>query len=143
MRELLQQQLKHAQDRMKRQADKHRTDREFQVRDLVFLRLQPFNQTSVAQRPYQKLAFCYYGPYKVEARIGKVAYKLQLSESSKIHPVVHVSQLKKAVGADTRTEAPLPPANEILQAVQVPLHTLDSHQVMVQGTRGAHPGAMA
>lgn len=29
MRELLQQQLKQAQDRMKKQADKHRTGREF------------------------------------------------------------------------------------------------------------------
>lgn len=49
MQDLLQQHLKHAQDRMKRQADKHRTDREFQVGDWVFLKLQPFIQTSVAQ----------------------------------------------------------------------------------------------
>lgn len=90
----LQQQLKHAQDRMKKHADKHRTDREFEVGDLVFLKLQPFIQTSIAQRPYQKLAFRYYGPYSVEARVGAVAYKLKLPEGAKIHPVVHVSQLK-------------------------------------------------
>lgn len=77
MRDLLQQQLKHAQDRMKRQADKHHTDREFEVGDAVYLRLQPYIQTSVAQRPFQKLAFRYFCPYPVIACVGKVAYKLQ------------------------------------------------------------------
>lgn len=49
MMQHLQQQLKCAQDRMKKQADKHCTDREFAVGDLVFLKLQPFVQTSMAQ----------------------------------------------------------------------------------------------
>lgn len=90
MLELLQQQLKLAQDRMKRQDDKHRTYRAFEVGDAVLLKLQPFIQSSVAQRPHQKLAFHYFGPYRVLARIGAVAYKLDLPASSKIHPVVHV-----------------------------------------------------
>lgn len=101
MMDLLQQQLKNAQDRMKRQADKKRTDKEFAVGDWVYLKPQPFIQSSVARRPFQKLAFRYYGPYQVTARVGKVAYRLALPKASQIHPVVHISQLKQAVGVDT------------------------------------------
>lgn len=133
MQDLLEQQLKRAQDRMKHQADKRRTDREFQVGDMVFLRLQPFIQTSVAQRPYQKLAFRYYGPYKIEARVGKVAYKLLLPETSKIHLVVHVSQLKQAIGVDTLVSGELPPSDDVLQATQEPLCVLDSREVTSNG----------
>ena len=129
----LQQQLKRAQNRMKRQADKHRTDREFAVGDSVFLKLQPFVQTSMAQRPHQKQAFRYYGPYPIIARVGAVAYKLKLPEVSKIHPVVHVSQLKKLVGPEIPVSSNLPPANTILQAEHTPACILGHKMVKMQG----------
>jgi hypothetical protein len=44
--------------------------------------------------PYPKLALKYFGLYSVVARIGTVAYKLQLLENSQVHPMFHVSQLK-------------------------------------------------
>lgn len=83
---------------MKSQAYKHRTEREFVVGDSVFLKLQPYVQ---ANRTCQKLSFRFYGPFTILERVGQVAYKLDLPVGAKIHPVVHVSQLKKHIPAST------------------------------------------
>jgi hypothetical protein len=81
-----------AQNRMKQQADQHRNEREFEVGDWVFLRLQPYKQMSLKQqRNDNKLAPKYYGPYKVLQRIVSMAYKLELSPSSCVQPIFHVS----------------------------------------------------
>jgi len=61
------------------------------------LKLQPHIQSSVATRSNQKLSFRYFGPFTILQRIGAVAYKLDLPSTSQIHPVVHVSLLKKHV----------------------------------------------
>jgi hypothetical protein len=98
MKGLIKQHLSRAQDRMKRQADKGRSERQFQVGDMVYLKLQPYVQSSLAPRANQKLAFKFFGPFWVLSRVDAVAYKLQLPPSAAIHPVFHVSQLKHAVG---------------------------------------------
>jgi hypothetical protein len=91
---LLKQKSASAQNRMKIQTDKKRTDREFQVGEFVLVKLQPYVQTIVVSRPCPKLALKYFGPFKIIRKIGLVAYKLELPPSSQIHPVFHVSQLK-------------------------------------------------
>ena len=88
--------LHRAQQRMKVQADKRRSDHQFNIGDYVYLKLQPYVQTSLAPCAHQKLSFRYFGPFKMVDKIGSVAYKLELPESSSVHPVLHVSLLKSA-----------------------------------------------
>jgi hypothetical protein len=64
-----------------------------------FYRLQPYKQMSLKQaKKDNKLSPKYYGPYKVLQKIGTMAYKLELPASSRVHPVFHVSCLKKVIG---------------------------------------------
>lgn len=62
MTEVIKHNLTRAQQRMKHQADKHRQERQFQVGDWVYLKLQPHIQRSVAQRANHKLSYKFFGP---------------------------------------------------------------------------------
>jgi hypothetical protein len=118
LNQLIHLQLHIAQQRMKHQADKKRSKREFQVGDMVYLKLQPHIQSSVAFRSNHKLSFRFFGPFKVLARVGAVAYRLDLPQSSQIHIVVHVSQLKLHV----------PPNTEVMNSLDM---ALANHDVSV------------
>jgi hypothetical protein len=108
MTALMHQHLERQQLQMKHQVDKNITERHFLEGDWVYLKLHPYVQTSVAKQGTRKLALRYYGPFQVLQKVGKVAYKLALPETSQIHPVIHVSQLKKVVRAGTVVHQVLP-----------------------------------
>ncbi|KAH9783163.1 Integrase catalytic domain-containing protein [Citrus sinensis] len=76
---LLKENLNQAQNWMKQAANKNRTEREFEVGDMVI------------------------------QQIGKVAYKLELPPDSRIHPIFHVSCLKKRIGEAVEPQLELPP----------------------------------
>ncbi|KAJ9543643.1 hypothetical protein OSB04_023350 [Centaurea solstitialis] len=130
-------QLKHhlvrAQQQMKKYADKKRKNVEFQVGEWVFLKLRPHRQQSVARRINPKLAPRYYGPFLVIKRIGRVSYELQLPTSARVHPIFHISQLKRAVG-DYRVESSLPEGLEVGdEDVDEPEKCIAARDIMVEG----------
>ncbi|KAL8154550.1 hypothetical protein AgCh_000060 [Apium graveolens] len=95
--------LLQAQDIMKNNYDKSHREVHFEVGDLVLLKLQPYRQLSLASNRNKKLSPRYYGPFTIQAKIGTVAYRLQLPQAVKIHPVFHVSCLKKFQGSIDET----------------------------------------
>ncbi|CAN6711404.1 unnamed protein product [Malus baccata var. baccata] len=89
--------LKAAQDRQKSLADKHATDRKYDVCDWVFLKLSPW-KCVVRFGKKGKLSPRYIGPYMIAEQVGEVAYRLELPpELSKVHDVFHVSMLQHYV----------------------------------------------
>jgi len=103
--------MKNAQQRMKKYADLRRSERNLEVGQQVYLRLQPYRQTSVAYRRALKLAPRFYGPFTIIRKIGDVAYELDLPPDARIHPVFHVSQLKPKLGSSSSVLPRLPPVD--------------------------------
>ena len=114
-----------AQQYIKMQADKKRRDLQFKVSDLVLVKLQPYKQHSVALRKHQKLGMRYFGPFPVIERIGKIAYKVQLPESAKIHHVFHIALLKPFHGKSPPPYLPFPLTYSGLGPMLYPWKVLD------------------
>ncbi|XP_070660579.1 uncharacterized protein [Malus domestica] len=97
-----------AQDRQKSLANRHATDRVYNVGDWVFLKLSPWRGV-VRFGKRGKLSPRYIGPYVITERVGEVAYRLELPpELSKVHNVFHVSMLRHYI-CDPSHVIPLQP----------------------------------
>ncbi|GJX97078.1 putative nucleotidyltransferase, ribonuclease H [Tanacetum coccineum] len=104
---LLKKSLCTAQNRMRQQANKKRSERVFETGTWVYLKLQPYMQKSLRVNKHSKLTPKYFGPFLVVEKVGEVAYRLDLPDEAQIHPVFHVSLLKQASGPPD-TIIPLP-----------------------------------
>jgi hypothetical protein len=102
--QLLKEKLTVSRDRLKKQADQNRTEREFEVEDWVFVRIKPYKQLSLKQHGNNKLAPKFYGPYQINRKFSHVAYRLDLPDKSCIHNVFHVSCLKIFFGKQKKAQ---------------------------------------
>ncbi|KAJ9541895.1 LOW QUALITY PROTEIN: hypothetical protein OSB04_028401, partial [Centaurea solstitialis] len=122
--EIIRERLKTAQNRQKSYADKRRSDLEFSVGDDVLLKVSPWKRV-IRFKKGASLALI--GPFKVIARVGKVAYRLELPPKlSQIHNTFHVSQLRKCL-ADESAHIPIDDiqVDERLNYVERPIAVLE------------------
>lgn len=89
--------LKATQDRMKVYAERKMNDKEFEVGDWVYVKLQPYRQLTIRVNKQHKLFAKFYGPFQALEKIGTLAYKLELPPTALVHLVFHVSQLKNVI----------------------------------------------
>ncbi|GJR23145.1 putative reverse transcriptase domain-containing protein [Tanacetum coccineum] len=93
----IKQRMQAARDRQKSYADVRRKPLEFQVGDRVMLKVSPWKGV-VRFGKWGKLNPRYIGPFKVLAKVGTVAYRLELPQQlSRVHSTFHVSNLKKCL----------------------------------------------
>ena len=74
----------------------------------------------------------FFRPFQVLEKVRAVAYKLALPPDAKVHPVFHVSQLKKHVGHAT-TQSQLPLLDDQGLLAKEPLSILDRRIVKKRG----------
>ncbi|GJT28501.1 ty3-gypsy retrotransposon protein [Tanacetum coccineum] len=122
-----------ARNHMEMQGNRSRREVEFNVGDKVLVKLQPYHQITLARRLSNKLAKRYYGPFEILERVGKVAYRLGLPPTSKIHPVFHVSLLKPFIGEGIDGVPNLPEEDHKGQLVDQPLAVCATRDILRNG----------
>ncbi|GJU76200.1 putative reverse transcriptase domain-containing protein [Tanacetum coccineum] len=115
-----------ARDRQKSYADVRRKPLEFQVGDKVMLKVSPWKGV-IRFGKRGKLNPRYIGPFKIIAKVGTIAYRLELPERlSRVHSMFHVSKLKKCM-ADEPLAIPLDEiqVDDKLHFVEEPVEIMD------------------
>ena len=119
MLSILKKELTDAQNRMKQAVDK-RSERTFEIGDKVFLKVKRSLQQPFTSTPASKLNPRCFGSYVIEARVGKVAYKLRLPKGINVHPVFHVLLLKKSIEPGATISQQLPTTEDKLEETLEP-----------------------
>ena len=79
------------------------------------------------------MAYRYFGPYSILRKISTIVYELQLPAHAKIHPVFHVSLLKKAVGDFLSTSTEVPPVTDDGLVILEPEAVIDTRWLKRRG----------
>jgi len=87
--------LKKAQDSQAKYADEKRRECQFEVGERVMLSSENISLETRKGKSCRKLQHKYLGPFEIIQRVSPVAYKLKLPAELRIHPVFHVSRLRK------------------------------------------------
>ncbi|KAK8918382.1 hypothetical protein KSP39_PZI021861 [Platanthera zijinensis] len=94
---LVRERLKITQDRQQKYYNARHRRVEFNVGEMVCLKIKPFKGVSRIRR-LGKLSPRYVGPFVISEKIGPVAYRLVLSDVlQNVHDVFHVSSLRKYI----------------------------------------------
>ncbi|KAJ1589880.1 hypothetical protein NDA12_001859 [Ustilago hordei] len=88
----LQEQIREAQRRSVDQYNRKHKDIEFKVGDMVYINRRNWK----TWRPTPKLDTRFAGPYPVQERVGRRAYRITLPANLRVHDVFHVSMLEPA-----------------------------------------------
>ncbi|GKD39168.1 hypothetical protein Tco_1259375, partial [Tanacetum coccineum] len=84
-----------ARDRQKSYADRRRKPLEFKAGDKVMLKVSPWKGV-IRFGKRGKLNPRYIVPFKILAKVGTLAYRIELPKQlSRVHSTFHVSNLKK------------------------------------------------
>ena len=116
-----------AYSRQKSYADNRKWPLEFDVGDHVYLKISPMKGV-MRFGSKGKLSPRSVGPYEILHRVGGVSYELAFpTELASVHPVFHVSMLKKCLGYPSSIlSVEALGGDENLSYEEVPVEILDS-----------------
>ncbi|GJR93691.1 putative reverse transcriptase domain-containing protein, partial [Tanacetum coccineum] len=115
-----------ARDRQKSYVDRSRNPLEFEAGDKVMLKVSPWKGV-IRFGKRGKLNPRYIGPFKILAKVGTLAYRLELLDQlSRVHSTFHVSNMKKCF-SDESLAIPLDEIHIIdkLNFIEEPVEIMD------------------
>ena len=125
-----------ARNRQKYYSNQKRKPMEYQSGDMVLLKVSPWKGVARFGKK-GKLAPRYVGPFKVLNKVGNVSYELELpTELGNIHPVFHVSNLKKCL-SDESLHIPFADIkiDESMQFTERPVEIMDRDLKVLKRSR--------